>query len=362
MSQLKRKEPTVPAQDRFGVRDLAAPWYAGQPGFMRAPWVEPDSVPEGHIAVAGMPVDWFTAGRSGARWGPRAIREASLYLAGYYGLQTDRGFIDVFSKEIVAWPDHHPVVDTGDVPVIPVDTKAQTDAAIEHVTAISRTSDLTLVLGGDHYVTYPSFEGVIGGWRERKDNLRAGHLHVDSHTDFFDELSFLGRYNHGTCARRISEIPEVKRMAWFGLNGGNILEPGQLDLMHEKGYQCFTTSYIARVGVEQAIKETLEYVMDGIDILYVTLDIDVLNGSVAPATHSPVFEGLSGHEFLQVARALATIDNLVGLDLCEVAPSIAPTGQTERLAALALMTVIGPRVMQVIGLADEKKWDEVVHV
>jgi agmatinase len=221
---------------------------------------------------------------------------------------------------------------------------------------------LTLILGGDHYVTYPAFEGVIQAWRERQENVRIGHLHVDSHTDFFDDLHMLGRYNHGTCARRISEIPEVKRMAWFGLNGASILEPKQLDLMHEKQYQCYTTSYIERVGVEQAMKETLEYLMDGIDLLYVTLDIDVLNGSVAPATHSPVFEGLSGHQFLQVARALAKIENIVGLDVCEVAPPIAPTGPTERLAALAVMTVMGGRISKVIGKADEKKWDAVVRV
>lgn len=349
-------------QDRFGVEDLAAPWYAGRLGFMRAPWVQPNAVPDGRIAVAGMPVDWFTAGRSGARWGPRAIREASLYLAGYFGLQTDRGFIDVSSREIVAWPQEHPIVDTGDVPVIPLDIKAQTESAISHVTAATYSSDLTLILGGDHYVTYPAFQGVLAAWRERIENVRIGHLHVDSHTDFFDDLSFLGRYNHGTCARRISEISEVSRMAWFGLNGGNILEPSQLDLMYERKYQCFTTSYISRIGVEKAIQKALDYVTDGIDILYVSLDIDVLNGAVAPATHSPVFEGLSGHEFLQVARSLATVENLVGLDICEVAPPIAPTGQTERLAALALTTVIGPRFGQVIGKADEKKWNQVVWV
>lgn len=352
----------MPGQDRFGVRDLAAPWYAGQPGFMRAPWIEPEDTPAGSIAVVGFPIDEFNIGRGGARWGPRRIREASLYLAGYFGVQTDHGFIDFASRKVVAWPENFKVVDTGDAPVYPADVERQTRAIAEHVEACSLTSEITLGLGGDHYATYPAFLGLASAWRQRREDLKIGYLHIDSHSDFFNELTFLGGCNHGTCARRVHEVPEVGRMAWFGLNGANILEPDQLNVMHEHGYQVFTAGYAQRVGVEKAIAQALDYVTDGVDILYVSLDIDVVNGSVAPATGSPVFEGLSGHEFLQVMRAISKVEMLVGIDVCEVAPPIETSGQTERLAALGMITVIAPRVLDTIGDIDQAKWDEVVRL
>lgn len=351
----------MPAQDRFGVRDLGAPWYSGQPGFMRAPWIEPEDTPPGAIAIVGFPFDEFNIGRAGSRWGPRRIREASLYLAGYFGIQTDRGYIDIGSRSVIAWPEEFKVVDTGDVPIHPADVSSQTEAGSKHVAACSRSSDVTVSLGGDHYAAYPAFLGVTHAWRDRFENPKIGYLHIDSHSDFFDELTFLGGCNHGTCARRIHEVPEVARMAWFGLNGSNILEPDQLEVMHDHDYQVFTTSYVKRVGVERAITEALEYLTDATDIIYVSIDIDVVNGSVAPATGSPVFEGLSGHEFLQVMRALSKVKNLVGMDLCEVAPSIETSQQTERLAALAIITVLGPRIFDSIGAIAQEKWDKVVR-
>jgi arginase family enzyme len=78
-------------QDRYGVRDLAAPWYAGSASFPRAPWVPPSAVPAGDVAIVGMPVDQFatSVGHTGMRLGPRRIREASLFLAGYHGIQAE---------------------------------------------------------------------------------------------------------------------------------------------------------------------------------------------------------------------------------------------------------------------------------
>jgi arginase family enzyme len=334
----------MPAQDRFGVRDLGAPWYAGNPSFMRAPWVEPSEVPEGHIAVAGMPVDAWVAARTGARWGPRAIRQSSLVLAGYWGLQPDIGFLSSRTGDVVKWPAELHVVDTGDVPIHPTDVSTQMELAIEHIAAASLTSQITVILGGDHVVCYPGCEGVLRAWRQRKSGLKAGYLHIDSHADFFDEITFLGRYNHGTSARRVSEIGEVSRMAWFGINGETSLEPNQFQVMYERGFRVCTSYYSQRVGAASSMEAVLDYVTEGVDILYVSIDIDVVSAAHAPATHTPTFEALTAQEFIEALRVLAEVDNLVGIDMCEVAPTIDTSQRTERLAALGLMTVIGPRV------------------
>jgi len=314
---------------------------------MRARWVQPSEVPENYIAVVGMPIDSWNLARSGTRWGPRAIREASLYPSMIFGIQPDdSGYISSRTGELTRWPSELRLVDTGDVVIRPADVVAQTEGAIEHITAASRTSRITLTLGGDHYVSYPAFAGVLAGWRDRKPGLKAGYLHIDSHADFYDRTKMLGKYNHSTCARRVSEIPEVTRMAWVGINGETSLEPNQFQVMHERGFRVCTSYYSHRVGIAESMDRVLDYVTDGVDIVYVSIDIDVVEGAHAPATHTPTFDALSAPEFLETLRAISAIDNLVGVDMCEVAPAIDPSQRTERLALSGILAALAPRILQ----------------
>jgi arginase family enzyme len=339
--------------DKYGVRDLNAPWYAGSPSFARAPWVEPNKVPPGEIAVVGMPIDEYATSsqRTGMRWGPRRIREASLRQARYYAATADQGLLDIRSGRVTAWPDHLPMVDTGDAAIIHHDAERQVAAGRDHVRRASLNSSVTVTLGGDHMVAYPAAEGVVQAWRERKPNLKVGYLHFDSHSDFNNERLGQGRINHGTCARRVSEIPEIKRMAWYGLNGAS--EPEQYRLMRERGFKAFTSWHAHRVGADKSMNQALEYVMDGVDILYVSIDIDVTNNAHAPATGSAVFEGLSGDEFLESIRQLARLDELVGVDLCEVDPEVDGTWRTELLAASALLSILSPRIYRQVDVIAE---------
>jgi agmatinase len=340
-------EGTVAEQDRFGVRDLGAPWYAGSPSFMRSRWVEPSEVPDGYVAVVGMPIDAWNLARGGTRWGPRAMREASLYPSMMWGIQPDTGYISSRTGQLTTWPSELRLVDTGDVVIRPADEAAQTEGAMQHIAAASLTSQLTLTLGGDHYVSYPAFAGVMQSWRERKSGIKAGYLHIDSHADFFDQTAMLGRYNHSTCARRVSEIPEVTRMAWFGINGETSLEPNQFQVMRDRGFQVCTSYYSHNVGMRESMEQLVDYLTDGVNLLYVSVDIDVVTGAHAPSTHTPTFESLSAIEFLDALRVLSSVDNLVGADMCEVAPTIDPSQRTERLALAGLLAMVGHRILDV---------------
>jgi agmatinase len=336
-------------QDRYGIRDLAAPWYAGSASFLRAPWVAPTAVPDGHIAVAGMPVDQYatTAGHTGMRHGPRKIREASLFLAGYHGIQADVGISDFQTGVVRAWPEHLRLVDTGDVPVLPNDTPAQVAAAVEHIAAASRTSGLTVTLGGDHFVAYPATLGVIIGQRERRAGIRLGYLHIDSHTDFVDFHHQSGRFHHGSAARRVSEIPELARMAWFGVNA--MTQPNQVAVMYERGFRVATAGYVEAVGPREAMTTVLDYLLDGTNALYVSVDIDVVNSSDAPATSAPGYRGISARALVDALTVVAGVDGLVGLDLCEVNPDFDLSGRTEQLAVDAVLAVIGDRIFDRVG-------------
>jgi arginase family enzyme len=336
-------------QDRYGVRDLAAPWYAGSASFLRAPWVSPAAVPDGYVAVAGMPVDQYatTAGQTGMRHGPRKIREASLFLAGYHGIQSDVGISDFQTGIVRAWPQPLPLVDTGDVPVLPNDTAAQVAAAAEHLAAASRTSALTVTLGGDHFVAYPATLGVMTGLRDRRPGIRLGYLHVDSHTDFVDFHHQSGRFHHGSAARRVSEIPELTKMAWFGVNA--MTQPGQVTVMYERGFRVATASYVETVGPREAMTRVLDYLLDGTDALYVSVDIDVVNSADAPATSAPGYRGISARALVEALGTLADVPSLVGLDLCEVNPEFDLSGRTEQLAVDAVLAVIGDRIFDRAG-------------
>ena len=331
--------------DRFGVRDLNAPWYAGSPSFARAPLVLPTEVPTGDVAVVGLPIDEYATSsqRSGMRWGPRRIREASLRNVRYYASSPDVGLLDIRSGRVTTWPeDRMPIVDAGDAPVVHHNVEGQMKAASDYIRLASLTSGVTLTLGGDHMVAYPAADGVIRAWRERKPDLKVGFLHIDSHTDFVDDRIGQGRYNHGTCARRISEIPEVKRVAWFGLNSTS--EPNQYAVMKERCFQAFTSFYTHRVGPVESVKRALDYVTDGIDILYISIDIDVVNNGDAPATGSSVYEGLTGNEYLACIRELALAPQIAGVDMCEVDPDIDGSWRTELLASTSLMSLLGRKL------------------
>lgn len=337
------------SQDRFGVRDLAAPWYAGSASFLRAPWVRPDAVPAGDVAIAGMPVDQFatSVGHTGMRLGPRRIREASLFLAGYHGIQSDTGISDFGTGVVWSWPARLPLADTGDVPIIPNDVPAQVAAAAEHIAAATRTSGLTVTLGGDHFVAYPATLGVVAGLRERRPGLRLGYLHIDSHTDFVDFHYQTGRMHHGSAARRVSEIPELAKMAWFGVNA--MTQPGQVAVMYDRGFRVATAGYVEAVGPADAMTRVLEYLTDGTDALYVSVDIDVVNSADAPATSAPGYRGISARALIEALTVLSRVPALAGLDLCEVNPEFDLSGRTEQLAVDAVLAVIGERLFDRAG-------------
>jgi agmatinase len=253
------------------------------------------------------------------------------------------------SGRITTLRDPLPVVDTGDATIVHHDVAGQVAAIVDHVRACSLSSGLTVSLGGDHFVAYPCARGVVEAWRERRADLRVGYLQVDAHTDFLDERLGSGRFSHATMARRISELPEVRRMVWLGLSSSS--EPEQFNTMQARGFHGLTAAYVRSVGATAAMERALSEVCDGTDVVYVSLDIDAANNSDAPGTGSYVHEGISAADYLDFARGLAKVDTLAGLDLCEVAPSLPEDGgwRTALLAAQLLVTALGSRVVDEVG-------------
>jgi agmatinase len=322
-------------------------WYAGPTTFYRAPSLQPGEVPLGSVAVLGVPLDSWTLGRNGQRYAPRAIREASLYLAGYYGLQTEPvGYVDVSDGRVWTVPERPRLFDVGDVRIHQGDVRAQIEAIAAPVAEIAARGAMPVVLGGDHFVPYPSFIGFARGVRMSTPDAKVGFLNIDGHFDFWDEFRDMGALNHGTFARRISEHEAVGNMVWWGLNGRNIAEPEQLRICRERGFVAYTASSIRRRGVLETMLEALEVAGEGVDRVYVTFDIDATDGAYAPGTHSIVVDGLTAGEVLAALAEVGEFEDIGAFDVCEMIPQYdVGGGRTARYAAHAILAVIGHRVL-----------------
>ena len=326
--------------------------YEGFASFFKAPMIDVEQIREGMAVVAGVPIDQgINMGRAGAKWGPRGIREASLHYRALQQAAAEQTVVDVDSHVALRLKEKPNIGDIGDFTIYPTDLMKTTEAVKKGVSEVVQRGGFPVVLGGDHYVAYPSFEGFALGMAERKPNPRLGYLHIDSHTDFWDDWGTGGKYNHGTCVRRISENPMVsyKNLAWMGLNGST-LDADQYRLLRSHSLKMLSSRTLLERGVEETVKEAIETAADGTDAVYVSVDIDVVDGSQSPGTTAAVFGGITVLDFLSLMETLSKYPIIKAIDLCEVSPPLDPTGRTVRIAASGLLAVLGPRLFDVVDL------------
>jgi agmatinase len=278
------------------------------------------------VAVMGAPFDAGTQWRSGARMGPRGIREASTLFAfghaGAYDFEDDVTYLD---------PAHVRIVDIGDADIIHTDT-AQSHANIEFgVRKMLAAGALPVVLGGDHSVNIP----CIDAFSEQEPF----HLvQIDAHLDFVDERHGV-RNGHGNPMRRAAEKPYVTGLTQIGIrNVSSTAREGYVDA-RAMGSDIQSVRHLRAMGTEAM----LERIPAGARY-YLTIDIDAFDPSIAPGTGTPSHGGFLYYEVLELIDGLARRGDVVGIDLVEVAPDYDPTGSTSILAAQLLMNTIG-RVM-----------------
>ena len=162
--------------------------------------------------------------------------------------------VEPSTNTLLRLPEESRIFDLADVNVDAADVEHQTRMVIDAVSEISARGAFPVVLGGDHYVAYPSFEGFAAGYLQRHPGAKFGYLHLDSHTDFLDSIPGLGRLNHGTSARRVSENPNVVHMAWVGINWPALLDLEQYQVMQQRGFAIFSSDSIRQRGIESVMR------------------------------------------------------------------------------------------------------------
>lgn len=290
--------------------------FTGISTFARAPVLDPNEV-EADAAVLGIPYDEGTGFRPGTRFGPRAIRDASLRYAffgpgsgkrGYWDLQAGRRRLSRLR-----------LADCADVDIVALDLEGNFQRMSHAVAAIAARGATPVILGGDHSVTFPVVRGLEGSGP-------LSLVHIDAHLDYRDDVGGV-RFGHGCPIRRIAELPFIRHITSLGIRGLRADED-DLSEARRRGNRVLTAAEIRRVGIAGAIAQVP---MD--DRIYVTLDIDALDPGIAPGTGTPDPGGLSYEEARDLLQGIAQKGRVVGFDLVEVNPWLDPTGVTALLSA-----------------------------
>ena len=302
------------------IDSLDVPRFVGVPSFMRLP--QRADAARTDVAIIGMPSDNGSPFRTGARFGPNAIRAMSAMLR---PINPYRQGIDVFRVLACA--------DLGDTPVVPGYMLPTLEAIETFFDSVVSTGATTVGLGGDHGCSIAELRAIA------KRCGRVSLLHFDSHSDTWDRYFGNQRHSAGTPFRRAVEenLVDPSHSIQIGLRG-SLFTPTDISQSFELGYDVVTWDEWAAMGTQALIRRILDRVADS--HVFVSFDLDVVDPAFAPGVQTPEAGGPSASEVLAVLRGLPAL-RIVGADIVEVNPLFDGPGQiTALLAATVALEII----------------------
>jgi arginase len=292
------------------------------------------------VAIIGAGLD-LGAGRRGVDMGPSAIRYAGLE-ARIRELGRD---VADFGDVVTPVPE---AIEAGEanarylVPILEA-----CDRVANLVARAAGNGCLPLVLGGDHSIAM----GTLGGMA--KVHGPGGALWIDAHGDLNRPSTSPSGNVHGMplaaalgAAGQAFDtggypVPSVERAALVGVRS---LDPGERDLIRERGILVFTMSEIDRLGVERALRESLAH-LAGSAYVHVSLDLDAVDPAVAPGVGTPVRGGLSYREAHLALELVAESGLMDSLEVVEVNPILDRANETGTLAVELVASALGARIL-----------------
>jgi len=296
---------------------MQQPRYTGIPTFMRTRFTQ--ALEGVDIGLIGVPFDGGVTNRTGARHGPREIRNQSSLM------RRINQATQVSPYELAR------VADVGDAWIkSPFHLESSLDEIEAFFTQVHAAGVVPLSAGGDHSITLPIMRAIA------KDQP-VGMVHFDAHCDTGDD--YLGnRFHHGAPFRRAAEegLLDPKRTIQIGIRG-SVNELDQWQFSHDSGMRVVYMEEFYELGVKGVIEEARRVVGDG--PTYVSFDVDGLDPVYAPGTGTPEIGGFTSLEALLMLRGLRGL-NLVGGDVVEVAPSFDQTGNTALTGATMMFEIL----------------------
>jgi len=259
------------------------------------------------FVIFGIPWDYLTSIKGpNSAIAPQKIREVSDNLA----LTSEMGFKIPKIK----------VVDIGDVYVEPKNVEKNLKEIENYVKSIydEKEDIVSVMIGGDHFCTYPVVK-VIGNNLKKKNNF--GVLIFDSHLDLYEEWD-KGVYSHATVSHRIYDIDFINNRNLL-IVGTRDIDIPELDIANKEKITYLNAYKLTEIGLSEYIKIIIKFFKDSdINNLYVSIDIDALDPSIAPGTGFAIPGGFSYRELWNILRELTKNFNIRAFDVVEVAPNL----------------------------------------
>jgi len=316
-----RGSATGPSSVREGRKFRAPsadelPRGAGIPTFLRLPiYDDPNHVPAVDVLLCGVPFDGGTSFRPGARFGPRALREASAFARPFSAALG----IDVYDELRAA--------DGGDIALPAQDLAAALSAISARAEAIARSGAICGLIGGDQTLTLAALRGI-----HRAKKKAFGLLHIDAQSNSLGAAKD-PHLDHGSVLRHAVEEGLIRPDSTLQIGvRGPFSAADELSFALTQRFEIVTMDEVRR-DLHAVVRQVRQLVQKG--ALYVSVDIGVLDPAYAPGTAFPLPGGMNTWELQQLLRALVGAE-IVGFDAVEIAPTYDPAGITA-LAGVAIV-------------------------
>ena len=280
---------------------------------------DPATYTDADVIILGAPIDSGTSHRSGAKFGPQAIRGGD-YLPHdgerpHLALRTD-GLKDL------------KVVDAGDLLMPGGDLVASLEVLAQATEKISRAGKIPVILGGDHSIASADVAGIA----RHRGLGKISMVHFDAHADTAED-QWGALVGHGTPMRRLIEGGFVRgdRFLQLGLRG-YWPDNTTLEWMRDQGMRSYEMTEIHNRGLNKVLDESFATLTNGCDGVFLSVDIDVVDPGMAPGTGTPEPGGMTSRELLEAVRRICLELPIVGIDIVEVAPAFDTADITAILA------------------------------
>ncbi len=300
------KSPGTPFVDRYVTRfsELIKPWNGAELH---------------EVALIGTPLAKSSISHSGAHLAPATIRKA-LSAFTTYSSEDD--------LDLAQWK----ITDLGDIVMHVTDIVQSQERIFQTLSEVygKTTTLLPIILGGDNSITYPSLKAFA------KAKGRVGVIQFDAHHDLRNLED--GGPTNGTPFRSLLETKTIV--------GKNLIQIGIRDFSNSKAYQLYaeengvtfyTMKDVRQTAIKALIDKAMKKLQAQVDVIYVSLDMDVVDQAEAPGCPAIGPGGMAGITLLEAISYLGEQPLVRGLEIVEIDPTVDFRDMTSRLAAHVIL-------------------------